>query len=126
MKLPAQLFRFGIVGVLAMLMHLAIVSVLVPLQVAPLLANVAAFIIAFQISYYGHRSWTFRARHEGAAYWRLLLVSGISFLLNEILYALLLKMSGLDYRASLAIVLVTVSAFTFIASRLWVFREMRA
>ena len=50
MKLSGQIFRFGCIGVAAMLVHLAVVSLLVPLGLAPLLANVAAFAVAFQVS----------------------------------------------------------------------------
>ena len=59
-----ELFWFGVVGVSAMLLHFGAVAwVLVPLGIAPLLANVLGFLIAFQLSYWGHRLQTFRAAH---------------------------------------------------------------
>lgn len=122
MKFIGQLFRFGCVGVLAMALHLAVVSALVPLGVPPLWANVLAFAVAFQVSYFGHRSWTYRATGGGAAYGRMLMVSLASFALNEPMYACLLKYAPFfDYRVSLALVLVAVAIFTFAGSRFWVF-----
>src|SRR6188474_377402 len=90
MKLPHELMRFGVVGISASAVHLAVVLLLVPLTVPPLVANVAAFGIAFQISYYGHRNWTFRANGARASYMKLLIVSLASFAINEALYAVLL------------------------------------
>jgi len=118
-----QLIRFGIVGVSAMAVHFAVVSLLVPRGMAPLLANFPAFLVAFQVSYLGHRHWTFREQgHGSSSYLKLLVVSLSSFAANEGLYAVLLHM-GLGYRAGLAVVLVLVSAITFLASRFWVFRS---
>jgi len=121
MSLHRQLLRFGCVGVAAMAVHFAVVAALVPIGVEPLLANAAAFAVAFQVSYVGHRRWTFEATGGGGTYFRMLAVSLASFGLNEGLYALLLKFTALDYRISLVIVLGAVAVFTFVASRLWVF-----
>ena len=121
MKLTGQLFRFGCVGVLAMALHLAVVSALVPLGLPPLWANVLAFAVAFQVSYFGHRGWTYRATGGGGAYGRMLMVSLASFALNEAMYACLLKFAPFDYRVSQMIVLIAVSLFTFAGSRFWVF-----
>ncbi|MFD0895398.1 GtrA family protein [Luteolibacter ambystomatis] len=121
MKLSVQVIRFGCVGVAAMLVHLGVVSVLVPGGMSPLVANVAAFTVAFQVSYGGHRRWTFEADGGWGAYLRMLAVSLASFALNEAMYAGLLRFTTLDYRAALFLVLVVVAFLTFAASRLWVF-----
>lgn len=121
MKLIGQLFRFGCVGVIAMALHLAVVIALVPLGVPPLWANVLAFAVAFQASYFGHRGWTFRSPGGRGAYTRMLVVSLASFALNEAMYACLLKFAPFDYRVSLALVLIAVALFTFAGSRFWVF-----
>jgi putative flippase GtrA len=121
MKLSGQIFRFGCIGVAAMLVHLAVVSLLVPLGLAPLLANVAAFAVAFQVSYLGHRGWTFRGTGGKGSYLRMLFVSLASFALNEALYFGMLHFFAWDYRLSLVLVLFAVASFTFVASRFWVF-----
>jgi len=121
-----QLMRFGVVGVAAMLVHWLVVAALVPLGMPPLLANVVAFAVAFQVSYWGHRHWTFTAadlRHRRTLP-RFVVVSCSSFVLNEFLYFLLLQYTTLDYRTALTIVLLTVAALTYILSRQWAFRKI--
>jgi putative flippase GtrA len=44
-----------------------------------------------------------------------------SFGINELLYALLLRYTTLDYRLALALVLVLVAALTFVLARNWAF-----
>ena len=59
--LVMQLMRFGIIGSLAAFINFGIVILLVELWGwHPLSANAIAFLIAFQVSYSGHRYWTFR------------------------------------------------------------------
>jgi putative flippase GtrA len=61
-----QLARFGVVGVAAMTVHWLVVMVLVPLGLLPLIANMIAFAIAFNVSYIGHRNWTFASAIDRA------------------------------------------------------------
>ena len=120
-----QLFWFGVVGVSAMLVHLATVAlVLVPLGVPPLLANCAGFLVAFQVSHAGHRRFTFQDGSESASLssastsrLRFFGVALASFGINE----LLLRYTTLDYRLALALVLVLVAALTFVLARNWAF-----
>lgn len=124
-----QLFWFGVVGISAMLVHLASVAlVLVPLGLPPLLANVIGFLIAFQVSHAGHRRLTFReaAAPPAQSRRRFFGVAVLSFAVNEVLYALLLRFTPLDYRVALALVLVAVAVLTFGAARLWAFAPERA
>lgn len=118
-----QLARFGAVGVAAMAVHWLVVALLVPLGMAPLLANAIAFAVAFNVSYHGHRNWTFVATTPHATtFGRFLGVALLSFALNEALYYALLQ-RGVEYRLALAIVLVAVAALTFVLSRYWAFRR---
>lgn len=117
-----QLARFGVVGVAAMCVHWLVVRMLVPAGIAPLLANVIGFGVAFNVSYFGHRNWTFASvSAHGTTFWRFLAVALTSFALNEALYAVLLQF--MDYSLALAIVLVAVSVLTFVLSKLWAFRH---
>jgi putative flippase GtrA len=118
-----QLARFGAVGIAAMAVHWLVVALLVPLGVRPLLANGAAFAIAFNVSYAGHRRFTFAAATaQHSTLKRFLGVALLSFALNEMLYYLLLR-AGMEYRAALLVVLVAVAALTFVLSRYWAFRS---
>lgn len=118
-----QLLRFGSVGVAAMLVHWLVVAALVPLGAAPLLANVFGFAVAFNVSYWGHRRWTFATSSgHGTTLRRFAAVALGSFVLNEVLYYLLLTHTRMDYQTALALVLIAVAALTFALSRYWAFR----
>jgi len=121
----SQLVRFGCVGAAAAAVHLAVVSLLVYLlDMSPLLANVAGFGVAFQVTYFGHSQWTFNTLKRHGDYRRMLVVSMTAFALNEALYAVLLQTTPLDYRIALALVLVAVAGLTFVGSRIWVFTHV--
>ena len=122
MNLVLQLARFGCVGAAASVVHLALVAVLVPLGLAPLWANPLAFLAAFQVSYYGHRGWTFRQEGARHAYARLFAVALAGFALNEAAYVALLRLTPFDYRLALAGVLAVQAGITFLLARDWVFR----
>ncbi len=120
-----QIVRFIFVGGAAFGVHFSIVSIIVPLGAHPLAANVAGFLLAFGVSYLGHRHWTFpsasSARH--AALMRFFFVAVSGFALNEALYWFLLTATVLDYRTALVIVLAAVAVVTFTVSKLWAFRD---
>jgi putative flippase GtrA len=119
-----ELWWFGVVGISALLVHFLLVSViLVPAGLAPLIANILGFLLAFQVSYWGHRRLTFQAGHiaHRQALPRFFAVSCLSFCVNEALYFSLLHYTSLDYRAALLLVLFTVAALTFVLGKLWAF-----
>lgn len=123
-KLLPQFMRFGIIGMFAAIVHLGTVILLVESNLLPpLLANIIAFMIAFQVSYFGHRLWTFQADTEHRrAFPKLLLVSCTTFIANEGLFYLLMTIFKMPYIAALFIVLTLLPIFTFTLSKLWVFR----
>jgi putative flippase GtrA len=123
-ELIAQLFRFGIVGLTAAAIHFTIVVTLVQMFfLAPLLANFFGFFVSFQVSYWGHRLWTFAATDilHRAAFPKLLVIQLINFAANESLFYILLSWH-LPYQIALIIVLTVLPVFTFISSKMWVFR----
>lgn len=119
-----QALRFIVVGSSAASVHFLIVLALVQrLQLPPLLANVIAFFVAFNLSYAGHHFWTFshETRSHTQSLPRFLLVAAGSFCLNEWLYFLLLRYAPLPYWLSLGIILALVAMITFLFSKFWVF-----
>lgn len=119
-----QIFRFGVVGTLAACVHFSVVVLMVKqFSLAPLIANIAGFASAFQISYWGHRLWTFRAVDtlHRVAVPKLLLVQLINFLANETLFYIFLSFH-FPYQIALFIVLTILPVFTFTCNKLWVFR----
>lgn len=119
-----QIARFLIVGVSAAAVHFSVVVYLVQFhQYLPLIANVAGFVVSFQVSYWGHRVWTFSGTEvlHREAYPKLVLLQIFNFGLNEILYFILLSLH-LPYQLALLIVLSVLPAFTFMTSKYYIFR----
>lgn len=124
-KLSHRLIYFSGIGALSAAIHLLIVFYLVNYQeVQPLLANIFAFLTAFNVSYLGHKYLTFASlQHEK----KLSLphffgVASSAGLLNELLYFLLLRYSPVHYLISLIAVLGFVSIYSFLLSRYWACR----
>ncbi len=122
-RLIRHAFRFGIVGVLAMATHYVLVILLVNFSITPLIANLFAFIGAFQVSYWGHSSWSFSdlSASRRDSFRRFVIISVSGFLLNELLFFLFLKFTDIPYQISLLIVLPFVAGLTFLFSRYWAF-----
>ncbi len=122
-QLFTQLFRFVSVGMTAAAVHFATVVCLVQANLLiPLSANVLGFLLGFQVSYWGHRSWTFYdtlALHR-VAFPKLLLVQVINFAANEGMFYWLLTLH-IPYTLALIMVLAILPLFTFFISKLWVF-----
>jgi putative flippase GtrA len=124
----ASIVWFLGIGGLAGLVHYVVALALHGLaQATPGVANVAGFLSAFPVSYYGHRTLSFAAtavphRH---AMPRLFIVSALSFLINQALLLSLLALTPLPLWSALAIVLVVVSLITYALSRAWVFARSK-
>lgn len=119
-----QLARFILVGGSAAVVHFSVVVMLVHFfDYAPLIANVGGFMVSFQVSYWGHRVWTFAdtVTLHREAYPKLVVVQLVNFGLNESLYYFLLSLH-LPYQWALLIVLAILPAFTFVSSKFWVFQ----
>ncbi len=119
-----QLLRFGIIGLVAMTLHGSVVLLLVPYGLKPLVANVFGFLAAVQLSYYGHRHWSFSATHvpHRIGMVKFIGVAMLGFAINESLYAWLLQDTSWSYETALPVALVTTAGGTFVLSRFWVFR----
>lgn len=120
-----QIMRFGIVGLSAAAVHFGMVVALVQTWlILPLVANIFGFAIAFQISYWGHRLWTFAGSGPAhrIAIPKLFFVQLLNFAANETLFYIFLSLS-VPYPLALFIVLTVLPFFTFMASKLWVFAE---
>jgi putative flippase GtrA len=124
-KLFWQVMRFGIIGSLAAVVQLCIVITMVENDLMqPLAANIFAFVLAFQVSYWGHRHWTFQAGdiQHSIALPRLLLLASSAFMANEFLFYIMLNVFHWPYIPGLLVVLAILPTATFIISKFWVFR----
>ena len=119
-------FAFGLVGVAAMATQLGAVIVIVELTgLHPLSANILGFLVAFNVSYWGHRHLSFPLsdRSIKRTLPSFLGIAILSFLINELLFFILLHYTDLHYQTALIIVLLCVGAITFITSKLWAFKH---
>lgn len=116
-----EIGRFGLIGAAAMLIHLLVVWLGVTAGFDPLVANVLGFVVAFQVSYFGHCHFTFNESPRLSGYWKMLSVSVVGFLFNEFAYYMVLTRTSFDYRSSLAVILIVTAAGTFLAAKCWVF-----
>jgi len=119
-----RLVVFVLVGCAAAAVHLATVKLLVDgAGVLPLASNIAGWLLAFGVSFFGHHRMTFGDQRSpaGRAMRRFFLLSAVGFSVNELSYATLLTWSPLRYDVALAVVLVGVAAFTYLLSRHWAF-----
>jgi putative flippase GtrA len=116
---------FTAVGLSATVTHLLVVFILVhSYAFPPLFANIIAFLVAFQISFIGHKYLTFSGLFTERSlqlphYFAVAMSAGI---MNEFLYYLFLRFTHLNYFISLIIVIGLVAVYTYILSRNWACR----
>lgn len=124
LALIAQLGRFGTVGGLATLIHLAVAWVAARGGGAsPFLANGIGFAAAFSFSYLGHFYWTFGQRDgHSVRLPRFLVVSGAGYCLTNLIVWIVVSRAGLAFEAALLVILFAVPLMTWALSRYWAFR----
>ncbi|MGB3835412.1 GtrA family protein [Castellaniella sp.] len=121
-----QIGWFVIVGCAAAATHWVIaVACVAWAGLAPLIANVIGWLVAFGVSFAGHYRLTFRHQHAplARAAVRFFMVSALGFAINEISYAILLQATRIRYDILLALVLIGIAGMTFILGRYWAFRR---
>lgn len=126
LKLATQIGWFLIVGCAAAATHWAIAVACVAWGgLAPLLANVIGWLVAFGVSFTGHYRLTFRTQHAplGRAACRFFALSALGFAVNEASYAVLLQATRIRYDILLAMILIGIAGLTFILGRFWAFRH---
>lgn len=121
----SRLVGFLAVGASAAAVHEAAVLGLVETGLLrPVVANVPAFLLAWGVSYFGHRRFSFEpgAPHRQAAP-RFFAVSLLGFAANQTLYAALLHFTTLNYAVALFLTLVAVAVMTYALGRWWAFAK---
>ena len=121
-----QAARFGAVGLLATVVHVVVAIALVEFAKVPVFwANMGAFCTAVFVSYLGNHHWTFACQGAHARYFpRFISIAALGLALGQILVWAITEAGG-NYRVAVLTVAVAVPAFTFLASRLFVFAEPR-
>lgn len=119
-----QILRFLWVGWGATITHYLTVLILVyNWDIYPELANILAFVVAFFISFMGHWRWTFREQQAEfqRALFAFALTALLMFMLNAIIFHLLLDCMGIRFEVSLLIAQGMVAVITYLVSKYWAF-----
>lgn len=91
---------------------------------APFNANLVAFSVAFFLSYFLHKTYSFRSPGRvRRSMPRFFVVSATNLILNQLIVYVFSIVLGHPYWISLAIMVVVVPTFTYILSRVWVFDD---
>ena len=117
------LSRFTLVGIVAACVHISIVWFLITyLGIEALLANLAAFLSAFIVSFTGQYLWTFRSkRYWQSALMRFFLISLFGFMVNNIVLIALLDVGIMSDSLSAVLSACIIPVVTYLAGRFWAF-----
>lgn len=125
-RIGLQYGRFAIVGLGATAVHVAVYAGTIELLgLAPLIANALGFAAGVNVSFIGHRRWTFAggtpadARRSLGRFW---LVALVGFALNTGFVQLVTGTLGLHYGWSIPLIAGVTPVVTFTLSKLWAFR----
>ena len=117
-----QVVTFGIVGVVATLVHYLVALFFTDLiHVSVFVANILGYACAVSVSLFGHSIFSFRKKITRLVAGRFVVVSlstlgaseGVLFFLHESL--------GLHHRIALAVVVCTIPVITFFLNKFWVY-----
>lgn len=120
-------FWFVLVGASAALTHMAVftlVLLLVP-TLWPELANVAGFLVAFLVSFVGHRRLSFQDAGTSLlqSFMRFAATAVAGFVTNEAVFIALFRVLELPTWLALIGGIVVSAVQTFVLSRFWAFRR---
>lgn len=122
--MSASTFWFLAVGGTAALTHMAVFA-LAQGRMLPELANALGFLIAFFVSFAGHRLLSFKdaGTSVGTSLGRFAVTALAGFASNELVFMLLLRGLGWPALLALFVALVFAAGQTFLFSRFWAFRR---
>ena len=120
----ASFARFFLIGGGATVVHGVVLYALVTAaNIHPTLANVAAFMIAFGVSYIGHYYVSFRSNADHAkAVIRFFATALIGLTLNTLIFLVVVNLLRLHYFLAFAVVVLAVPPLIFTISKKFVFK----
>ncbi len=120
-------FWFVLVGASAALTHMAVFAFVVFLAPTlwPEIANVAGFLVAFLVSFVGHRLLSFQDAGTGLmqSFLRFAATAVAGFTTNEAVFIVLFRVLGLSTWLALICGIVLSALQTFVLSRFWAFKR---
>lgn len=120
----ASVLWFLAVGGSAALTHMGVFAI-AQHQMWPELANAVGFVVAFFVSFAGHRLLSFRdaGTSVSRSFGRFAVTALAGFVSNEIVFSLLLRAGGWPSLPALFVALLFAAGQTFLLSRFWAFRR---
>lgn len=120
-------FWFLLVGASAALTHMAVFAFVLfsAPTLWPEIANVAGFLVAFLVSFVGHRRWSFQDASTSLmqSFLRFAATAVAGFVTNESVFIVLLRVLAFPNWVALLGGIVLSAVQTFVLSRFWAFRR---
>ena len=106
-------------------MHLFVAtSLILWLTLEPFAANSIGFVMAVNVSFFGHYHWTFRSKaNKPRAFYRFIVSSLVLYLSNSSLLAGLLGLDVLGELGSVFVANLSIPLASFILSKFWAFKD---
>jgi putative flippase GtrA len=123
--LLGQVLRYGITGGIVTTLGVAAYLVAVGwADIAPLVANIIAYLVSMAFGYFMHARFSFRESSGDASVkqsGKFFITSGISFALNSFFVWLFTDVIGWDERTPVIAMIFITPAICFVIYRKWVF-----
>lgn len=123
--LLGQMLRYGITGGIVTVFGVAAYLVAVGwVDLAPLVANIIAYLVSMGLGYFMHARFSFRETSGDASAkqgGKFFITSGISFALNSLFVWLFTDVAGWDERSPVIAMIFITPAICFVIYRKWVF-----
>lgn len=120
-----SIFVFCIMGGLTTVVHVIVGLIAYhSFGLSPFNANLVAFTAGFFVSYFGHRSYTFRSSGLiSRSMPRFFTIALTSLFLNQAIVYIVVNMIGKPYWVALCGMVAVVPTFTYIMGRFWAFDD---
>ena len=117
---------FGVVGVLSTITHLIVgLSLTTQGLFKPFTANIIAFVLAFFVSYSGHKSYSFQSDLPHCrAMPRFFSVACIGLVLNQFIVYSVVSVLERPYWQALVLIITLIPAIVYLAGRYWAFKPL--
>jgi len=128
MSILGQFIRFaGIGGVCTALQYLILVLLVTFLDIHPVMASTAGYLLSALLNYQLNRVYTFRseAAHLHALP-RFFAIASVGLLLNAAVLGFMVSMLGLHYMLGQIIATAVTLVWNFLANRTWTFAEAKS
>jgi putative flippase GtrA len=127
-QLVRQMFKFGVVGLTASLIHVGVFLLCIEtFSVRPLVANCIAFCVALPSAFTGHYYWTFNKGRDIEfkvihTYFRRYFCTALfGFSMNSLVVAVVVNTMHMSHLYAMLLMITVVPVATFAISRSWAF-----